>query len=286
MKLNALLTQVFSKLGVDISRAELQTLLANASLATIDVDDVTAGKLSSEFYTLESAKQNPAIRSAIRAEVLNGIDAQTAELMAKFDLDDETQQSILAEDKTSKKYAKLVETIANKEREKSSATGSDKTKLSSEIAKLNEQIVKERTAYETKIADGERLRKTDRVNWELDSIYGSLDYAMATDKNISATAARAIVDMISKQKGVRFETTETGVKLLTSEGTDYFDNNVPVTPQDFIKKTLMESKMLKVSDTGTQSNTTAAKTATPNASRKTGSKDNFMRALDGMLPSE
>ena len=280
MKLNTLLTSVFSKLGVDTTSTEAQALLNNTQIANIEVAESVTNGLDGNFFTKESAMSNPEIRKAIKAEVLNGMDSTTKELMSRYELDNDSQSEINSEDKTHKKFSKLVDKIAELTREKSKSTGVDKDKLNEQISKLNEQIVNLRTDYEGKLEDEKKSRRLDKINWELDGIYNEQDYSLASEKEIALVSAKAVMGRILEKKGLKFEATELGIQLLTKDGTEYFENNVKITPSNFIKKNLLENKMIKVTtqevagrtNNSTTNNTTVAKKDTQ-----------FMRELDARI---
>ncbi len=170
MKLNETITTVFRKLGVDTSTAEMQALIGNASLASIEVPEIVSTKLAGEFFTKESALQHPDIRSAIRAEALNAVDKEVKELGQKFGLDDETMKAIEAEQKSGKRYALLVDKVADLKEKSALATGKDKDALNKQIEKLNAEILAAKTDGDTRVANVEKLRKTDKIGWELDGI--------------------------------------------------------------------------------------------------------------------
>ncbi len=252
MKLSETLTSLFSRLGVDTTTDEAKTILGNPALATIEVADAVSTRLAGDFFTKESAMQNPDIRSTLRAEALNGVDAEVDELGKRFELDADTMTTIKAEKKSGKRYAKLVETIADLKEKKAYATGKDKDALTKqiEIEKLNADIVSLRTEGDNRVAEVEKLRKTDKICWELDGIYNEFDYALPTEKSVSIMAAKSIIERTAQEKGLRFEISDKGVQILTKEGTPYFDNNIQVNTKDFIKRNLLEKKVLKVSDNG------------------------------------
>lgn len=283
MKLNTVLSAVLTKLGVDINSASAQTLLTNQNLSTIDVSEDVADKLSGDFYTVESAIQHPGIRSKIKAEVLNGIDAQTKDLMSRYELDTDTQNEILAEDKSAKKLSKLVDKVAELSRTKSKSTNADKESLNLEIEKLNKQIVATRQEYEDKVTELGKARKMDKLNWELDSIYSGLDFSFDMDKELAITAAKSVMGRIAESKGLRFETTENGIQILTKEGTEYFENNSKPAIGDFIKKSLMENKMIKVATAQTAARPQQTQTNTPATARK---DSNFMKKLDAKIAEQ
>lgn len=283
MKLNIVLTQVLKNLGVDTASEDAQKLLGNTNLTSIEVAESVSNHLTAEYFTKESALQNPEIRSKIKAETLNGIDAQTKDLMTQYELDPDTVAEIMKEDKSSKKLSKLVDKVAELTRNKSKASTADKDAMNQEISKLNKQIIDLKNDYESKITQERAARKGDRINWELDSIYNGLEYALAAEKNISITAAKAIIGQVAKEKGLKFETGDAGMQILTAEGTEYFENNLKITPQDFIKKTLTENKLLKVSDTRTE--TQGARTQQQNfrPSAQTTGNQSFDAAIDSLI---
>jgi hypothetical protein len=237
-----------TKLGVDTTSLESQKLLGNPQLANIDVSEEISATMNTEFFTKEAAIQNPDIRKQIRAEALNGVDASVLELIKGYELDPESLSEITKEDKTSNKIKKAVEKIEDLTRKKAKASGTDKDTLNEEIAKLNKQILATKTEYENKLVDEKNARKSDKINWELDSIYNGLEYSLASEKNISVTAAKAVIGDFLSKKGIKFETGEAGLQILTKEGTDYYENSTKVSPTEFIKKSLMDVKMLKMNE--------------------------------------
>lgn len=257
MKLNALLTTVLSGLGVDPNSTEAQALLGNANLASIDVADELSNKLKGPFFTKEAALASPEIRSVIKAETLNGIDSQLDEVM-KAHLDDETLAELKKEGKTMKRLSAYSEKIKELEAKKAGASGKTQSELTKQIDKLNEEkanLINQHSADKQK---WEQARKMDKINWEHDSFYSGLEYTLPKemDKSLKVEAAKAVINKKMKEKDLRFEASESGVEILTKDGTKYYEGNTLITHQDFIKKTLMEAKLLQVSDTQTQTQQT------------------------------
>jgi len=279
-KLNILLQSVFSKLGVDTTSPEAQKLLGNSTLTSIEVGEDISKLMDTDFLTKEAAIQNPEIRSKIRAEALNGVDASLNDLIKGYEFDPETAGEILNQDKTTSKIKKAVEKIEELTRKKVKASSKDTETLNSEIEKLNKQILATKSEYENQLNEVNNLRKTDKINWELDTIYAGFDYSLPAEKNVSITAAKAIISDILNKKGLKFEAGENGVKLLTKENTDYYENNVALAPADFLKKTLLETKMLKMNDMAA---------TTPNQRKGVASNPNptnaFQRELNQRLNS-
>jgi len=254
MKLNALLTSVLTGLGVDTNSAEAQALLGNANLASVEVADELSNKLKGPFFTKEAALASPEIRSVIKAETLNGIDSQIDEVM-KTHLTDEDIAELKKESKTLKRLSNFTEKIKELEAKKANATGKTQSELTKQIDALNLEKSKLVQEHQAKILELEQARKMDKVNWEHDSFYGELDYALPKEmpKEIKIETAKAIINRKMKEKGLRFEAGENGIEILTNEGTKYVDNNNFVSNKDFIKKSLLEAKLLQVTDASSKS---------------------------------
>lgn len=282
-KLNTVLSTAFLKLGLDLNNESVKTILGNTELASIDVADEVSNYLSQDFYTKDSASQNLDIRNKIKAEILNGEDARQNELFSKFEMPDDVKSNILNEKNTLKRYSLIAEKIAELTELKHKSKGVDKDALNSEIAKLNKQIVDIKSQYENEINNERFARKQDRINWELDSIYNQFDYALPVDKSISVTAAKAIMNKIASEKGIIFETTDNGIKIKTKEGTEYFDNNQPVSPSDFIKRSLIENKLLKTAPDASQNQQQQQSTNRQSYQRQQPTMKSFDSAVDSLI---
>lgn len=282
-KLNTVLSTAFLKLGLDLNNESVKTILGNTELASIDVADEVSNYLSQDFYTKDSASQNLDIRNKIKAEILNGEDARQNELFNKFEMPDDVKSNILNEKNTLKRYSLIAEKIAELTELKHKSKGVDKDALNSEIAKLNKQIVDIKSQYENEINNERFARKQDRINWELDSIYNQFDYALPVDKSISVTAAKAIMNKIASEKGIIFETTDNGIKIKTKEGTEYFDNNQPVSPSDFIKRSLIENKLLKTAPDASQNQQQQQSTNRQSYQRQQPTMKSFDSAVDSLI---
>jgi hypothetical protein len=234
------------KLGLP---ADSVAKLSGNTALNIDVDDDVANLFkNTTVFTEESAKANPSIRAAIRAEALDGVDADVKRLMAKHEMTPEIQAEILKADKTSAKLERFYEKLAELEKSKASASGQAKTNLEKEVERLNAQIVSKETEWQSRFDNEVKGRATDRVDWELKSIYAGFDYALDNvPKEDAMEAARAIANAKLRQKGVIFKMADTGLAPFTKDDTPYFEGNVKISAGELLKKTLLESNLLKVS---------------------------------------
>lgn len=248
MKANELINSVFKRLGTPLPQ-DIQTILSG-SLSAIDVDAEVEKKFNVDFYTKESALQNPEIKNALRAEVLNGVDAQLELLTGKYEFDDATKDEFKKADKTAKKIEFLTDKIKEISEKKAGSGKVDKDAYTKEVEKYNAEILSLKTLHKTELDEQVTGRKTDRVNWELDSLYNGFEYSVHENKELAIPMAKAVLDMKIKEKGLKFDISDKGVKILTKEETDYYEDNKPVSPKDFMNKVFLENKLIKVNDAG------------------------------------
>lgn len=248
MKANELITSVFKRLGTPLP-ADVQTILGG-SLSAVEVDDDVAKKFNVDYFTKESALQNPDIKNTLRAEVLNGIDAQLEGIVGKYEFDDVTKEEYKKADKTAKRIDFLTDKIKEVSEKKAGSNKVDKDAYTEKIAQYNAEILALKTTHSTELEAERSGRKTDRVNWELDAVYNGLDYANHKDKKLAVIMAKAVMNEKIKEQGLKFDITEKGVKILTKEDTDYFVDNKAVSPSDYITKTLLENGLVKVNEVG------------------------------------
>lgn len=247
-KLSAFLKKHGEALGM--TSEQLAKITGNDN---VEISEEVANLFSSvKVFTEESAKANPEIRAAIRAEALNGVDALRQTLFSKYEFPDEVKASLMSETKTSNWIQSAFEKLADLERKKAETSGKGKTELEKEIQKLNEQILSNKNAWEAEKKDLTTARERDRVNWEMKSIYSGYDYALGeVDKQIAIDAASAVVERKLRERGIVINMTETGLQpFVNKDGqfTPYYDNNQKISASDLIKKELLAAKLLKVND--------------------------------------
>lgn len=255
MKGNEFFKMLGEKFGFDAD--QLTKISGNDSLKTLDVGDEVANLFKNQtVFTEESAKANPTIRAAIRAEAYNGVDAHVKSLFSKFELSDEDQAEILAGDKTSAKIEKALEKVQLLERKKATASGKGKDSLEKEIDKLNKDIVTMKEGYEAKLKQVAADRESDRINYELKGIYGGLEYPTPSEvpKEVNIATAQNLVEAKLREKGIKIKMTDTGLAPFSTDDTPHYEDNKKISAPDLIKKLLLESKFLKVSEPGKSNN--------------------------------
>jgi len=283
MTTKELFTQVFTKLGVDPKDPVAHQILATQK--DTEVPQEFASKFEGNFLTEEAALQNPSIRKRIKAEALNGVDNRIKAIVEKHEMTDEDKEAIFAGDTTDNRVSNLVDKIASLQQEKIKTTGKDRDQLTQEIQKLNNQILSINNANAAKVQELESARKSDRMGWELDGIYKSFEYAIpGASKEVSAIAAKAIMAEYMQKNGAKFELGDQGLSIMTEAGTPMYVNNQPVSSaSDYVKKALLESKILKATETAPQRGQQPVRTQTAKApAPEMNGRAEFERVLDNI----
>ncbi len=290
MKLTEVLKSVATQSG--IAETELKSILDNASIASIEVDDAISTRLTAPRLSMDAAKANPDLKKHFTATSLNGVDANVTRLLEEFGIDAEHLTDINAKDAEGKYIMstfKRVETLAKKiqeiESKKAAAPTGDVKKLNDQLITLNAEL---KTAKESVVARETELKngfEKERIDWAFDGILGSFNYALPKETPVDAVRAfgRTIAEKALQEKGLKIVKENGALSLKTSEGTDYFENNAKIGLNDFVQKTLANAKVLSASST--QTTTTQQTTQTHQAQPDVNTGD-YMRVLDKAIAGE
>lgn len=249
------LTEVLKSVALQsgVAETELQSILENASIGSIEIDDALSTKLMAPRLSMESAKSNPDLKKHFTAQALNGIDAELDRTMQEMGLDATIQSEIKGLDTTSKRVSKLTKKIQEIESSKAKGNG-DVTKLNEQLTTLNNELKLAKDSIESEKATLRGEFEKERIDWTFNGILGNFNYALpqGTPKEAVIAFGRTIADRGLQEKGLKIVNENGSLVLKTSENTDYFEGNVKVGLNEFVQKTLGNAKVLSVSSPQTQ----------------------------------
>lgn len=248
MKLNALLTSLGKKTGLDLTKPEFKDILASE----IDVPDALANQIETGLMNEEAAKANSRIRSAIKAEVYNGVDSDVNGLIEELGLDDDNKTAILSEKKSIDRIKKLAATLT--EQSKKAAKDGDKTQseaLKRQVEDLNSQI---RTIKQTSQQQIDQLKADNEnslIGFNVKAMLGTKQFvlpdAMKPDEKVEMVYG--ILNGELQAKGLKLIRDNGVMKLQKADGTEaYDDKNNKLELPTFIDGALAQRGLLKVSD--------------------------------------
>lgn len=254
MKIKDVIKSIASQSGV--SETEIKTLLDNTTLDSIEIEDAVSTKLVAPRLSLEAAKNNPDLKKHFTALALNGIDAELERTATEHGLTAEEISELKALESTSKRVSAITKKVQALEAAKVGKGTADTEKLNKQIEDLNNQIVSERNSKVSELAAKDASLENERIDWTLNSMLSNHEYATPVDKEINILTAKTLINKSIQEKGLKIVRENNNLVLKTSEGTEYFDNNVKVGVQDFTTKVLANAKLLKASNSTTTKSTT------------------------------
>jgi len=248
VELGVLLNTLAKSVGIEPTDPALVDFLSKAELATATIGDDIAKKITNGLLSIEAAKQNPDLKSHFTALALNAVDTELNELANEFGFDDTTKAELAGEKSSYKRAGLLARKVQQLEAAKVGAKEGDKSKLALQIDELNSQITEIKNGHSSELDKITKAHKAERIDWELNSLYNGYDYAMPLSKEANTQVAKNLINSELKAKGLSIVNQDNALKLLTSEGTEYYHENQKVGIKDFMDKTLTANKVLKIDD--------------------------------------
>lgn len=252
MKITEIISNLAIQSGVPADNAAFKTIIGNTALASIEVDEDLSKMLIASRITMDAAKANPDLKKHFRKEVYDGLDAEISRTMGEFELPDEVKTEIGAEVSHFKKVSLLAKRVKDLETKKVGATTGDKDKLNDQIKVLNDQAAALKSSFLTEKESLIAGFENERIDMTLGNMLSAFTYATPKEvpMDVNVTMGKTIVNGELLKKGLKVVKKDGVLKLQTSEGTDYFENNVAPSLNDFVQKSLANAKILSASKAG------------------------------------
>lgn len=282
--LGDLLNKLAQKAGIPADNEQLKTLLTNPELSKLTLEDTLSEKIEAGLYDLDAAKAK--LRPVLKAEILNGVDAEVMASLPEFEFDADSISEIKAIDSTTKRIKAIGAKIKDLESKKSGANKGDKEQYTAQINDLKAQLANAMTAKEQEIASIKQQADSELTQFALRSQLASYAYALDNvPKDVNVLTANQLLSqsLSSDQAEVVYDKTTGQMKLVKKDGTDFYDNtNTKVDAKTYVERVLAKNNMLKVSDPN-PGNQTPAGVQTPPAGGASASRGSFNTALEAQL---
>jgi hypothetical protein len=273
--INDYINALAKKAGVPADNAGLKELLTNAELAKINVPTELETLLDSGLHSIESAKNSKEVRDAMKAQILNGVDADVDAGISETELFDDSIRAELAAEKITGKRIRLYSAKVNakiKELQaaKSQAAPGDKAEFTKTINDLKESLAAQTTAHNQAIEALKKGHAAERTSDMIKSQLSSYQYGLGVESDVALTTAQALIDKQLNSKQAKLINENGSLVILSSDGTKFFnEKNIEVSAKDFIEGAI--APILKKSD-GTPPKTQAANNGSQQ-SRNNGNSD-------------
>lgn len=230
--------------GIDINTDEA---LKKITLATSNLELPDA--IASGILTRKAAENDPQLKSHFFAQALNGVDSTLKETLKELGIDEETTKALLLEKNTPKNVASALKKIQELEIAKRVANKDDKPELQQEINKLKKDLSDLAAAKDTEIGNVKNSYEQEMVDHYINQQLSSYNFGTdAEAKSKGSVLARHFLNQTIVEKGLKIVKTENGLTLQTKEGTDYYDNNKPVSFKDLTDTIVSKNKLITVTE--------------------------------------
>jgi hypothetical protein len=240
---------IANKSGLDTS--ELTDLFQVKAEVSEETFQKIEGSLS-QLLSLQDAKNNPDLHKHFKALSLNPFDKLLNEVLESGSIDEDVVNELKANPNTYDRAKKLIAKIA--ESKPASKADKDIEPLKAKIAELNNQVLKQREDYENKINSIAEENKTSLINYQIDSLLSSKEFANSDlPKDVNILTAKTLLEKELREKNAKIVLGEKGLKLVNAETPelDFTDSNKTVGFEDLVTKVLATNKLLKVSQGAT-----------------------------------
>ena len=245
----ALLTKVFTSIGIDLEDKGIKKLLSEKSLEAISVEPETAQIIAENYLTKEAALNHSEIRDAIKGEFSKETDGAIEKVLKDLGADEKVSAKILGSKKYTDKLKSITELVEKLSTEKAGISATEKEKsLAAKVNEMQELIAKTTEEYEGKIAGINKERETEKLTAFQESVLSSLKFAnkKATPET-NILLAKSLIQNELASKKVKLALDGTNIKLVNEDGTEYFEKNKPAKFSDFATSSLMNAGLLDVS---------------------------------------
>ena len=253
MKTGDLINSLAKQTGTELSEEQSKVVQE----ITQEIPDEVANQIKTNLFTKESALANPDIINKLKAESLDAVDGKLKDMAKDFGLNEgfihnlgEVKGTYNRMDSVKKAVLEAhKQALLNKE-----TNGGD---LQDEIANLNKELA---TLKDTTIGkqDHDDVVKTyednlkeharKMLNLRAEGLFSNANWAMDISPQANLQTAMGLLNSELQNKELSLVNTNGHLSLQTKEGSEYYVENKPITPQEFANNLLAGHKLLKVSE--------------------------------------
>jgi len=234
---------------------ELVEYLSNGNHDYSDLPDSICNDFLTGLLSLESAKNNPKVKShfqsQVKAEILNGIDAETKAIIDELGLQIEFDDKDNSNSKLRKVKA-AVQDLLNKKPDLNVDLEKAKRELHQQNGELKQQIEALKIASEQKQKEIQEQANSQVLNFIKESALKGRKWAFKDQsEDINVHVAKILVDKALKKAGAKEINVDGNVELRLVEHPDlpYQDaKGFAVSYNDFVTRVLADEKFIAVND--------------------------------------
>lgn len=252
MKLGDLIKSLATKAGINVSELatknpEFAGLLAMAA----EVPDDVATPIETQLLTLDSAKNNGALKQHFFAQSLDGVDAVLEKIAKKRALPDDAWNTLKGEKNTMKRLEMLDDKIIELRDAKDNATSkTEKGQLQQQIDALQRELREAKEAHTAELTNRDTEFAGRETKLIVKALLAGKNFANKDlPMEVNLITAQTLIDAALAKEGLQMVNKSGDIRILKQDGSDYYDqkhNKVDAT--SFFDGVLSSNKMLAVSD--------------------------------------
>lgn len=265
MNLAEFIQSIADRVGIDNADESLKSVVTNPALSSVQVPSTIASAMQSKLMTEDEAKYNPVVKKHFTATALSTIDTKIKDVLESYEFDDETKSAILGEQSTYNRIPLLAKAISDARERAITATGGEKKALVDKINELTSLYNAEKEARKKDVESVNSQWQSQLTDKELQGMFGSYNYALDLDKDVTVATARNLWEKKLREKGGKYQYTADGLKLVNAEAPDlpFTIDNKQIDIKTFTESVLAEAKLLKVNNQAPTPTPAGVPTPTP-----------------------
>lgn len=256
MNLAEWLYAVANKQGLDPENPALKLILSDGNLTKLDVpaelNHVAEHNLK-EMLTLDAAKNHPELKKHFFATSMYGVEKDIDKYAKEiFELSDEDRAELKKVDGAQKRLESFLKIAKERTEKKAPPTDNEKVKkLSDEIARLNETILKKDEEFQGKEKSLKQTYLESLKDRAIKDLFHTYEYTDALPKQVQIQTAQALwAEKLRQDKNkVVFNEESDSLQLFTEQDTEVYKDNKPMNLKQYVESLLAENKLLKVTPT-------------------------------------
>jgi len=238
--------------GISADNEHLKSVLSSPTISNATIPDELISAINGNLMNLESAKNNPELSKHFKATIYNGVDNELLNTLKETGDYESIKDVIDAERSSTKKMSLAIKKI-----KELAANTTNKGELKDYQEKINILTKQINEINSAKAAEVQSI--TDKLTSEFSAKLEGLAYEnllsskklanpLGWEKDLLTLAAKTEIGKALESKGYIKKMTERGFELQTKEGTQVFENNKPVSFNDFADRVLLDKKLLEVAN--------------------------------------
>jgi hypothetical protein len=245
--INDYINALAKKAGVPADNAGLKELLANAELVKINVPAELETLLDSGLHSIESAKNSKEVRDAMKAQILNGVDADVDAVISESEFDEVLRTEIAAEKNTGKRIRLVAQKIKELEAGKAKAATGDKAEFQKTINDLKASLAAQTAAHNAAVETIKKGHAGELTSFMVKNQLASYQYGLGVETDVALTTAQALIDKNLASTNSQLINENGNLIVRKNDGTEFYnEKNVKVSAKDFIEGAI--APILKKSD--------------------------------------